>query len=380
MSREGPEITNVDGQAKRRLRIRYGFRAPAVVVHVAGEIDADSLLDLRLAMESTLTAAIPPFPIVLDLTEVTFLATTCLDALVRFHEQALKRRTPLLLVAAERSVFGVLTGAGLDQVLSIHPTVGSAAWSHHAAPARDDPARRPLRIDSTVRDDLVIVAPSGVLDLAGYAQLRTALLKQALEAPRAMIVDTDGLRLPGDSLLVVFTSVWMEVPVPLLLVAADDTTAARLRRNGITQFIPVHRTVEAATASLGEPATNRRAVFSIPPGRTRATVARQHIERTCGRWACAANAVSDARLIASELVENAMLHGLGAIRMRLELIRGKLTIAIYDDDPNGPRVTAGNLTNGRLGLALFERLAYTWGCARTPAGGNVVWAILQTGT
>src|SRR5437660_10507152 len=66
-----------------------------------------------------------------------------------------------------------------------------------------------LQIDRSFRDDAALVTPRGVLDLASYGQLRDALLKCALEIPRAVIVDVSALMVPTDATLAVFPSVWM---------------------------------------------------------------------------------------------------------------------------------------------------------------------------
>jgi hypothetical protein len=241
-----------------------------------------------------------------------------------------------------------------------------------------------LRIERVIHDDTMIVTPSGVLDLATYAQLRATLLKYALETPQAMIVDIDQLRLPMDAALVVFTSVWMEVSewpaVPVLLVTTDTMKAEQLRRNGISRFVAVHSSIHDATARLTRPWPRRRAVFDIVHCSASGTVTRRRVEQACINWSCADHVVSDAVTIATALVENSMRHTSGDARVRLELVCGNLTIAVYDgipdhDHPNGTRLT----TEDGPGLALVDNLAYVRGNARTLTGGNVVWAILKAG-
>ena len=66
-----------------------------------------------------------------------------------------------------------------------------------------------LTIDRVLLHGATIVRPHGELTLSTYARMRDALLKCALELPRAVVVDLDELRVPADTTLVVFSSVRM---------------------------------------------------------------------------------------------------------------------------------------------------------------------------
>jgi anti-anti-sigma factor len=238
-----------------------------------------------------------------------------------------------------------------------------------------------LRIESTVRDGVVVVVPVGVLDVVSYARVRTALVKLALDVPRALIVDMAKLVVPDDASLVVFTSVWKEVSewpgVPLHLVAANDATKMRLRRNGIFRHIPVHDTVDQAIAGIDQPPSWRRAVFTIPHGGANGNKARRCIERTCHRWACVEDIIADATVIAFELLENAMRRTAGDVRLRLELRCGKLIVAVHDNAPTHVVAGSARHTKQRLGLAQVDSLAYSWGSAPAFPQGTVVWAALR---
>ncbi|RSN40439.1 ATP-binding SpoIIE family protein phosphatase, partial [Actinomadura sp. WAC 06369] len=78
------------------------------------------------------------------------------------------------------------------------------------------------------------------------------------------------------------------------------------------------------------------------------------------------------QLLASELATNALLHGAGAVRLRL--VRGRaLVCEVYDDGADLPhlRTAAATDETGR-GLQLVSHLAGRWGTHRT-AHGKVVW-------
>jgi anti-sigma regulatory factor (Ser/Thr protein kinase) len=238
-----------------------------------------------------------------------------------------------------------------------------------------------LEIERSYLADVVLMTPRGELSLATYGQLRDALLKSALEIPKAVVVDVGSLFVPTDATLAVFSSVWMQVSewpgVPIVLVASRPLDRRRLERSAITRFVPVHAGIEEALASVGEPAARRRSVLELPYDPASASLARRFVEMTCARWECT-DLLVDAELIANELVENAVRHAGGESRIRLELRRGMLTIAVYDDSPLPVQlVEPDQAKTGHLGLLLVAQLASAWNCAPTLTGGKVVWAVLR---
>ncbi|MFF7095314.1 ATP-binding protein [Streptomyces rubradiris] len=80
------------------------------------------------------------------------------------------------------------------------------------------------------------------------------------------------------------------------------------------------------------------------------------------------------RLVASELITNAVVHGEGPITVTLVNRSGRLVIDVLDGDPSVPRTRGAQADdeNGR-GLALVRLLSAR--CAWEPAGaGKRVWA------
>ncbi|WP_247197737.1 ATP-binding protein [Streptomyces sp. GESEQ-35] len=80
------------------------------------------------------------------------------------------------------------------------------------------------------------------------------------------------------------------------------------------------------------------------------------------------------RLVASELITNAVVHGEGPVTVALYHRPGRLVIDVLDDNPAAPQVSCAQADDesGR-GLELMELLAsrYAW----EPAGqGKRVWA------
>jgi anti-sigma regulatory factor (Ser/Thr protein kinase) len=80
------------------------------------------------------------------------------------------------------------------------------------------------------------------------------------------------------------------------------------------------------------------------------------------------------RLVASELITNAVVHGVGPITVTLSDRPGRLVIDVLDSDPSVPRTERARAddVNGR-GLALVRLLSTR--CAWEPVGsGKRVWA------
>jgi hypothetical protein len=96
----------------------------------------------------------------------------------------------------------------------------------------------------------------------------------------------------------------------------------------------------------------------------------------CDGW-CIRGARADAQLVASELVENALIHGRGEPRLHLELREGTLTVAVSDGEPREAVLRERtDVRRDTSGLHVVAALATAWGSAPHGAGGKVVWASL----
>lgn len=93
--------------------------------------------------------------------------------------------------------------------------------------------------------------------------------------------------------------------------------------------------------------------------------------------AVGAGHIDDATLIVSELVTNATRHGRGACRLRLQVSVGRVTVEVYDDSPNRPRVRplTAEGESGR-GLAMVRCLADRFDVTPVSGGGKRVRAVL----
>ncbi|MFF7905867.1 ATP-binding protein [Streptomyces sp. NPDC007914] len=87
--------------------------------------------------------------------------------------------------------------------------------------------------------------------------------------------------------------------------------------------------------------------------------------------------IDDATLIVSELVTNATRHGRSACRLRLQVSDDRVTVEVYDGNPNRPRVRplTADGESGR-GLAMVRGLADRFDVTPAHGGGKRVRAIL----
>ena len=98
----------------------------AVVLAVAGEIDLHTAPRLLAAVDTGFDQA-SDGPLVIDLTDVSFLGSAGLAALVSARRQAQRRREPLrIVVDHNRPVIRPLEITGLDEVLALYHTVDEA--------------------------------------------------------------------------------------------------------------------------------------------------------------------------------------------------------------------------------------------------------------
>lgn len=102
----------------------------ALVVRVAGEIDLCTVDRFRAATVAGFGDLHDGEILVLDLTEVTFLASHGLQALVQATETAQQRREPLrIVVDHNRLVIRPLQLIGLAQVLALFNTIEDALYA-----------------------------------------------------------------------------------------------------------------------------------------------------------------------------------------------------------------------------------------------------------
>jgi anti-anti-sigma factor len=98
----------------------------AVVVRVAGEVDALTVCGLKHEIAIGLALATPPAPVVVDLSEVDFFAAAGLNELHRGHLAAKAAGVPLRVVASHRHVLRPFEISGLDREITPCSTLAEA--------------------------------------------------------------------------------------------------------------------------------------------------------------------------------------------------------------------------------------------------------------
>jgi anti-anti-sigma regulatory factor len=228
-----------------------------------------------------------------------------------------------------------------------------------------------LTVGTWTQDDVIVVVPQGTLAVDTANQLRLHLTKAATEHPRGLVVVLASLDVRSPALLTFFatmrTQLWEWPGVPVVVASATEDVAKRLRR-----WVPVRDSVPAAVAAVGEPPPRLVDRVLLPNEPASADIARRFARDSCEVWE-RPHLADDAALLLGELVANTVTHTRFPARVRVELRRGLLSVACYDDDPRRPP----QHPPATGGLADVARTARAWGCLPTIDGGKVVWATLR---
>lgn len=119
------DVTNTSGDAyplADTMTTTVSVRDEATVLTVAGEVDLATAPALENAIDSTLGGK--PAALVIDLSEVSFLASAGMAALVGAHQRA--GGTRIAVVADGPATSRQLRMTNLDQVFALHPTLDEA--------------------------------------------------------------------------------------------------------------------------------------------------------------------------------------------------------------------------------------------------------------
>jgi anti-sigma B factor antagonist len=95
----------------------------AVVVHVAGELDQATADELSDCLGGAVRAVNPSAPVVVDLTEVSFLGACGIGVLLDHRDLCLSRGSTLVVVASTPSVLRPLEVLELTGVLGVRPSL-----------------------------------------------------------------------------------------------------------------------------------------------------------------------------------------------------------------------------------------------------------------
>ncbi|HXA60872.1 MAG TPA: ATP-binding protein [Streptosporangiaceae bacterium] len=148
--------------------------------------------------------------------------------------------------------------------------------------------------------------------------------------------------------------------------------------------VPTRWPAPPATAT-DDPRTARLRLAADPGS---AKAARDFAGTELPGW-CAGDLVEDIGVVISELVTNALRHGLTGVRqvsalpLQLVLVGHGRRVLVVVTDPSGrtPVLAAtGELAEAGRGLQIVAGLSSSWGCTPLVSGGKAVWAIFQRPT
>jgi len=239
-----------------------------------------------------------------------------------------------------------------------------------------------LSVAAQTLSGAVVLDMRGVLDSGTYRRLRDEIIKTALGGPRAVVVDVTDLAVPAESAWAVFTSArwhvdrWPEVPI--LLVCKHSAGRSAIARNGITRYIAVHPTIEAAMDALNQsprPRLRRRARAELPASINSLVRSRELVAEWLSAWS-QTDKVAVAKVVVTSLIENVLEHTDSAPSLRLESDGSTVTVAVGDAShrqASFKEMPAS--TKAPTGLRIISALCRTWGNSPTTTG-KTVWAVI----
>lgn len=239
-----------------------------------------------------------------------------------------------------------------------------------------------IRVDTDPQQDVPILVVDGVLDSSTYRGLRDAVIKAALDEPRAVIVDVDRLRVPTDSAWTVFTSARWHVStwpdVPILLVSAESSVRRAIIRAGVARYVPVHASRELALEAVHGPPlqVRHRARTELPRSDGTLGMARAIVTDWLTEWR-QSDVIPVATTVATVFVENVLDHTDSAPVLVVESYREAVTVAVEDGSDQLP-VRHEDARRGAeivSGLAIVAALCRAWGATPT-SSGKTVWAMV----
>ncbi|OBB92064.1 STAS domain-containing protein [Mycobacterium sp. 852002-40037_SCH5390672] len=241
--------------------------------------------------------------------------------------------------------------------------------------------RLAIRIE-VERQDVPILTLEGLLDSSTYRTVRDAVIKAAIDEPRAVIVDINRLHAPSASAWTVFTSarwhvsVWPDVPI--LLVCAQPQVQRTIALAGVTRYVPIHSTRELALDAVRGQSMKirRRARTELLRSSVSIDLARGVVTDWLTHWG-AREVISVAATVATVFIENVLDHTESAPVLIVENYQDTVTVAVEDNSPHlpGRHEDAERGADIVSGLAIVSAVCRVWGATPTPSG-KTVWALL----
>lgn len=237
-----------------------------------------------------------------------------------------------------------------------------------------------LRIRAAAVAGACVLTIDGVLDETTYVPLREAVVKAALDEPRAVIVDVNSLVVRDEAAWAVFTSARWQVAewpdVLIGLVCDHDQGQNALRRNGITRYVPVYPTLRSAVTELPADALRRyrrRARATLPATKNSARRCRTLTSQWLTAWS-RTDFIHAVSIVVTELVEMVLTDTINPFSLRLETDGSTVAVAVQHLGILKP-IRRESRDDNVSGLELVAANSRVWGNYAS-AAGTTVWAVV----
>jgi LuxR family maltose regulon positive regulatory protein len=244
-----------------------------------------------------------------------------------------------------------------------------------------------MQITHSTRTGCLVLSLTGQITLSTAPQIQRALLKDLAEQPLVIVCDLGGVDALDPVCAAVFATVANHRASPLqatrlLLCGAQPAVAKVLGGIGVRHRLPLYDTLQEALDAAADRPGYRCHELRLAPTPTAPAAARRFVRETLRSWRLDppdAELSEQARLLADELVTNAVVHAQTDMSLRLELGGELLHIAVRDFDWRLPHLLPDDpQAEGGRGLRLVKWVATAWGAHHHPEGGKVVWCTLRT--
>ncbi|OBJ09349.1 STAS domain-containing protein [Mycobacterium sp. 1465703.0] len=237
-------------------------------------------------------------------------------------------------------------------------------------------------IERETSREMPLLTMEGVLDSSTYRTIRDTVIKAAIDEPRAVIVDINGLCAPSSSAWTVFTSarwhvsIWPDVPI--LLVCAQHQVRRLIAKVGVTRRVPIYPTRQVALEAVlsREVQVRRRERIDLARNTSSLDIARTVIADWLTRWDVH-EVIPVAATVATVFVENVLDHTESAPVLIVESDQGTVTVAVEDNSSHMPgrHEDPAHGVDMVSGLAIVSALCRVWGATPT-SSGKTVWGLL----
>lgn len=228
------------------------------------------------------------------------------------------------------------------------------------------------------RTGVTVLRLAGMLDIHSYPEVRDSVMKAALDAGAALIVDIDALVARDDHVWTVFTSARWDVQqwpdVAIALVSTDPVVQLRLRDLPVGQDLPVYPSVAAAADAIGDADLRYRHRAREQFGRHACSVnsALMFVRDHLVAWSMR-DKIAVASTVTTVFAENALCYTRGGFDVRLEGTADVVVVAVSDVSSILAVRRQRPIGSCPAGLDIVSALCHRWGNTPT-AIGKTVWA------